>query len=814
MKSQELTQKIQDALVFASREDYRHLPMIRGLGAMIRVQLASLKQASGTGSEICVNLEALFKGFDDCELAQKKDLIDQALRILTREATPQKKSQKPPVAKAVLWEARAALTQAHAVLAAPVTAVKGIGPRTQKLLEIKGIRCIRDLLFFVPRRYEDRRTITRIADTVPGQVYIMIGSIINFGVKWYGRKKLFEASIQDGSGVLLAKWFKGNERYLRSQLVKGKEMLLMAEVRGWGGAREVIHPEFEIFDPEEERNQGEQLHFGRIVPIYSETEGLHQKIIRKIIREAVNKNLHAIVDTLPEEIRRRQGLSTLGDAVREIHFPEETDCFTEDGKVCSNALRTLVFDEFFYFQLAMALRARGTLKEQGIAFDTTGNLMSRFHENLSFSLTGAQRRVIETILQDMRQPHPMNRLVHGDVGCGKTVVAMSAMVTACENGWQCVMMAPTEILAEQHFRQVGRWAEALGLKAALLTGKLKSAERARVNRDIREGSIDIVVGTQALIQDGVAFRRLGLAVIDEQHRFGVMQRATLRQKGLNPDILFMTATPIPRTLAMTVYGDLEVSMIDEMPPGKKEILSKIFRERQRSTVYEVIRNEIGKGHQIYVVYPLVEASEKLDLRDATRMGETLKREVFPQCRVEVLHGQMRPEVKDQIMNDFAAGVIQILVSTTVVEVGIDVPNATLMVVEHAERFGLSQLHQLRGRVGRSDIQSYFILMTGNSQTDVATRRLRVIEKTSDGFLIAEEDLAIRGAGEFLGVKQSGLPEFLVGNIVRDQEILNDARTEAFALVDEDPDMIRPDHAILLDILRERWGDRLKFLEAG
>ena len=809
LKPSEQIQKIREALVFASREDYKHLPMIKGLEVMILSQVNPIASSQTPISEVATQLTEFFRGFDDSDLSEKRKRIALALSVLDIAESGQGHDNGTRSPRRPLPD-RETRQACRAILNAPVTSIKGVGPSTERLLALKGIRSVQDLLCFPPRCYEDRRRITRIAEAVSGRSQMVIGTVTGCGVKWYGRRKLFEASVKDTSGTLTAKWFNGNERYLRSQLISGKSILLIGEIRSSGFGPEVIHPEFEILEDGEDRDYKGNLNFGRIVPVYSETEGLHQKVIRKIIHAAVEQYLDKMTETLPEGVRHRHRLCDLVDAIRTLHEPDE---MYREGET-SGAIRTLIFEEFFYFQLAMALRARGVLAEDGISFNTNGSLMTRFHRTLPFSLTGAQRRVIETILEDMRVAHPMNRLVHGDVGCGKTVVAMSAMVTACENGWQSAMMAPTEILAEQHFRQIDRWAQPLGLKTSLLTGKLKAADHERLREDIREGRIDIVIGTQALIQEGIVFKRLGLVVVDEQHRFGVMQRATLRQKGRHPDVLFMTATPIPRTLALTVYGDLQVSMIDEMPPGKKDIRTKVFQERQRNAVYEVIRKEVEKGRQVFIVYPLVEASEKLDLRDATRMGETLKREVFPQYRVEVLHGQMRSEAKDQIMQDFAAGAIQILVSTTVVEVGIDVPNASLMVVEHAERFGLSQLHQLRGRVGRSDIQSYVILMTGTSRTDIATRRLRMMEQTNDGFLIAEEDLAIRGAGEFLGVKQSGLPDFRLGNIIRDHEIMSDARSEAFALVHADPEMRLPEHAVVLETLRERWGDRLLYLEAG
>ena len=480
----------------------------------------------------------------------------------------------------------------------------------------------------------------------------------------------------------------------------------------------------------------------------------------------------------------------------------------------STAHKRLIFDELFYFELAMALKHKGHILEEGIAFQTRGELSGRFLSILPFGLTEAQKRVIGEIHGDMARPSPMHRLLQGDVGSGKTVVSMAAMLTACENGYQAAIMAPTEILAEQHYRNIARWVESLGLRAALLLGSMRSAEKKEVARQIENGEIQFVVGTHALIQEGVEFRKLGLVVVDEQHRFGVVQRAALRAKGSKPDVLVMTATPIPRTLAMTVYGDLDISVLDEMPPGKKPVKTKVFFEKERPRVYEIVRKEIVKGNQVFIVYPLVTESEALDLKDATRMAEHLQKDVFPELRIGLVHGRMKGPEKDEIMKSFNDGRLDILVSTTVIEVGIDIPQASLMVIEHAERFGLAQLHQLRGRVGRSDIPSYCVLMTGHKGSENARKRLRIMEQTTDGFRIAEADLEIRGPGEFMGTRQSGFPDFRVADILRDGRLLNDARTEAFQLVEKDPRLERPEHAALREVLLWKWEGRLDLARTG
>ena len=440
--------------------------------------------------------------------------------------------------------------------------------------------------------------------------------------------------------------------------------------------------------------------------------------------------------------------------------------------------------------------------------------MEKFYSILQFDLTGAQQRVIEEIQKDMSADTAMNRLLQGDVGSGKTIVSMAAMITACENAYQAAIMAPTEILAKQHFETISSWAEKIGIKAVLLTGSMNNTARSVILRQIQNGEADIIIGTHALIQEDVDFHKLGMVVIDEQHRFGVMQRATLRAKGINADVLVMTATPIPRTLAMTVYGDLDVSVIDEMPPGKKPVHTVVLPENKRDKVYQTISAEMAKGHQAFIVYPLVEQSEVLDLKDATNMAAHLQKDIFPDNRVGLIHGKMKEKEKDEVMREFLDNKIQILVSTTVIEVGIDVPRASLMVIEHAERFGLSQLHQLRGRVGRRDIPSSCILLADYKCSADARKRLKVMEKTTDGFVIAEEDLAIRGPGDFLGTRQSGLPDFRIASIIRDARILNDAKEDAFALAARDPFLEKPEHIILKETLISKWQGKLDLARTG
>jgi ATP-dependent DNA helicase RecG len=522
------------------------------------------------------------------------------------------------------------------------------------------------------------------------------------------------------------------------------------------------------------------IHVGRRVPVYRKLGEFRTKRLREIVHAVLARlDDAAFEETLPPELITRQHLASRADATRRIHFPSDDAPLAEYERARSPAHLRLIFEEFFWVALAIGLRRDERVKEpKGALIEVTPHVRGRIMEVLPFALTNAQERAVSRILEDMQSDVPMNRLLQGDVGSGKTAVALLAMLAAMENGYQSALMAPTEILADQHARNVKRMLARTPFRVELLTGSLKAAEKRRLQKDLAAGEIHAAVGTHALIQEAVEFSKLGLVVIDEQHRFGVLQRAALRERGFNPDVLVMTATPIPRSLAMTVYGDLEVSVIDELPPGRTPIKTVVVGEDKRAGVYKGIEREVRAGRQAYVVYPLVEESEKMDLKDATRMFEHLRDRVFPHFQIGLLHGKMKPAEKEEVMRRFVSGETQVLVATTVVEVGVDVPNASVMVVEHAERFGLSQLHQLRGRVGRGAEQSYCVLMASDRQTSVAQQRLGIMEETSDGFRIAEKDLELRGPGEVMGTRQSGVPTFRVGNLVRDLHILEDARREA------------------------------------
>ncbi len=719
--------------------------------------------------------------------------------------------------------------------------MKGIGPKRAKALESIGIHSVDDLLYYFPRDYLDRSRIIAIKDLKQyvgkGEPVTIIGEVYRQESRRAKRshQSFFILTVKDDSGAYLpCVWFKGVQWY-RDAFEVG-ELLSLAAVPEYDrlGRIQFIHPDFDRLGgalEEGEPDWGKMFNTGAIIPKYPSTAdltrvGLDSRGFRRIIRNAITSHAREVNETLPGEMRRRSRLLDLPSAVRNIHFPSDNESLAAAG-------RRLKFDELFFLQLMLAYRKRSIKEEvKGISYTVKSRLARQLAESLPFELTKAQRRVIREIADDMKSPKPMNRLLQGDVGSGKTIVALLSMLVAVDNGYQAAFMAPTEVLAEQHYRTLENFLNDLPVNVRLLIGGQKKKLREDVLEDIRRGSAQIVVGTHALIQEQVEFAQLGLVVIDEQHRFGVMQRATLREKGYRPslpDVLVMTATPIPRTLAMTLYGDLDVSTIDEMPANRKPIKTAVRIEQEKEKVFDFLRKEIRRGRQAYTVFPLIEESEKVDLKAATAEFERLQ-EVFPDLRLSLIHGRMKSDQKDAVMLDFKSGKIDILVATTVIEVGIDVPNATIMIVENAERFGLSQLHQLRGRVGRGADQSYCILIADyawfdhhrkgldeagvQSEKQNAKIRLETMVETTDGFKIAEVDLKLRGPGEFFGTRQSGLPQFKIANLVEDHELLSLARREAFALVAQDPQLRHPDHQPVRRHFEARYKDIQGLGEVG
>ena len=664
----------------------------------------------------------------------------------------------------------------------PVDRLAGIGDKRAAALREAGVHTIGDLLYYFPRRYLDRSTVTPINRLKPDQEVTVVARVIQFAVQ-KGRRSRFVLVVGDGTGFMRCIWFSRLTWWYKA-FTAGEWLAVSGKVGQFKGMQ-MIHPEFDRLGSE---GEGEMVHTGKIIPLYPSSEALGQagfdsRGFRRIIHAAIKKHGSAIPESVPGDVIGRLGLPSRQQALVAIHFPA-------DFASLQAAQSRLKFDELFFMELLVALRRRQQQNATGgIRFEKVGELTRRLVESLPYELTRAQKRVLREIRADMASPRPMHRLLQGDVGSGKTVVALITMLIAVENGYQAALMAPTEILAEQHYLNISGMLAPLGIEVALLVGGQARAERERILEGVASGTLTIVIGTHALIQEAVDFHRLGLAVIDEQHRFGVMQRAGLRSKGLNPDLLVMTATPIPRTLTMTVYGDLDVSIIDELPANRKPIKTFWREESGRSRVYHSLRSRVAAGAQAYIVFPLVEESEKSDLKAATASYEKMQAGFFKDFRLGLLHGRMAPAEKDAVMAAFKRHELQILVSTTVIEVGVDVPNASIMVVEHAERFGLTQLHQLRGRVGRGTAQSWCILVTYGQLTAEARTRIETLVGTNDGFKIAEVDLQLRGPGEFFGTRQHGMPELKLADPSRDLQLLRLARDEAFRLVEADPQLL-------------------------
>lgn len=704
------------------------------------------------------------------------------------------------------------------LLATPLAQIRGVGPRLLQILAKVGLNTVEDALYHLPHRYEDRREIRRIAQLREGRQEVFVGEVLASGETFTpkARKRIYEVVVSDGSAQVSLKWFHYRKDWLKKRFCVGTRAVFTGEIKRFGPIREIHHPDSEILGDKslEQVMTEDPMNFGRILPVYPLTEGLSQKVARKIFKQVVDEFAPFAVSPIPPHILKKQELLPLSLALVECHWPEnpEPDFDLETG--AGRARSALVFDEFFFLELGLALKHRGVVLEPGIAFAVTHKYTRPLAQMLPYRLTGAQRHVLGEIKQDMMAPHPMNRLVQGDVGSGKTVVALMAALIAIENHTQVAVIAPTEILAEQHFLQFHDWLEKLGLRAILLSGSLGPKDKAQVQDKIRAGEVDLVVGTHAVLQQGVEFKKLGLGIIDEQHRFGVLQRGILRRKGENPDILVMTATPIPRTLSLTLYGDLALSVIDELPPGRTPIKTRVLAESRREEGYRLIKKEMEQGRQAYIVYPLVEESEKSDLLAAAAAAETLQSEVFSDHKVGLLHGRLKPQEKESVMKAFKNREIDLLVATTVIEVGIDIPNASVMMVEHAERFGLAQLHQLRGRVGRGAEKSYCLLVQSSRCSQDGKRRLQVMAETTDGFRIAEADLEIRGPGEFLGTRQAGLPDFRVANLLRDGRMLESARTEAFRLAENPEFLSAAKYADTRLALMDRWGSRLELASIG
>ena len=676
--------------------------------------------------------------------------------------------------------------------------LKGVGPRAGLTLKKLGIATLQDMLEYLPFRYEDRRHFRAISDAKPGEWLSLKGRIIELNEdRRKGQFSITRAALSDGKQAIRLIWF--NQKWIKPTLQKhGGEVIVYGQVKDATFGLEMASPEYELV-----ASDASPEDFARITPIYRLKDGVPQKLVRRAASGAIAAIPPTLTDMLPEALRKRYGLMPLQQAYKSVHFPQTEDEFVQ-------ARRRLVFDEFLLLQLSLAMRHAEQGIEPGIGFEIPDTVIAEMRSALPFDFTDAQKRVIREIFRDMIRPHPMNRLLQGDVGSGKTAVAASAILAAVRAGYQAALMAPTEILAEQHYSNLKTLFEPLGLDVELLVGKQTAAQKRKAIDRTSSGLALVAIGTHALIQEGVSFQKLGLVVVDEQHRFGVLQRAALRMKGYgNPDVLVMTATPIPRTLTLTLYGDLDLSVIDEMPPGRKPIKTHWKMPTERASVYRSVRQLIDTTNaQVYVVCPLVSESEKMLAQAAEELYRHLSEDVFADLRVGLLHGQMKAKEKEAAMDAFRKHELDVLVSTTVIEVGVDVPNANIMVIEDANRFGLAQLHQLRGRVGRGERQSFCILI-GAASTPDGEARLRVMTETTDGFRIAEEDLKIRGPGELYGTKQSGDLGLKLADLLKDGKVLEEARQAALAIVEKDPTLHKPEHGLIRKALEDKGAENAR-----
>jgi ATP-dependent DNA helicase RecG len=743
----------------------------------------------------------------------------------------------------------------------PVQFVKGIGPRIAEILNAKGIATADDLLHYLPFRYEDRLNPRGIAELRAGEMATVIAEVRTSGLFRTRRMPIFQMTAGQGRSRLKCIWFNG--AYLKDKFQPGQMLALYGRVEESRGELQLVQPQFEILaeaDGDGEQKAAESLEIGHIVPIYeSAGQGkLTARWFRRIIRSALENLTPELPESIPAAVRKRMNLVPSREALWKVHWPDAGESLNDLQSSRTPAHIRLIFEELFFIELGLELKRREQKAQTGIAFNLNERVREAIKKILPFHPTGAQKRTLKEIAADMEKPYPMRRLLQGDVGSGKTLVAFEAAIIAIENGYQVALMAPTEILAQQHYFSARRILEPSGYRIVLLTGSLEDDRKREIRRHIAQGNAQLVIGTHALIEQKVEFEKLGLVVVDEQHRFGVLQRFKLMKKSgdqqdrggtghvetghvraghvetghvgtaalgrsaehssamsAEPDVLVMTATPIPRTLALTLYGDLDISVLDEMPPGRTPIVTRRVGDERSHEVWQFVRKQVAAGHQAYVVYPVIEENEESELKAAMKMYSELSKKIFPDLNVAVLHGRMDADLKEQVMRLFQQGKIQILVSTTVIEVGVDVPNAAIMVIEHAERFGLAQLHQLRGRIGRGAAKSYCILMTSGKVSEEADRRLDAMVRTLDGFQIAELDLEMRGPGEFFGTRQAGMPSFQVANIIRDRDLLELAKREAAAvLAGPNSEISQTEIDRALWHMRTRWQKTYGLVEVG
>ncbi|SNR69818.1 ATP-dependent DNA helicase RecG [Desulfurobacterium atlanticum] len=788
----EAVENIRKLLTLLVKEDFKYFNRVKNPDKALLLYLGQIKPfVSGREKKFIEKVEGYLKEFDILSQEQKKRLMKElhtvfTLKFSTEEIERNLKERKERVVSNIRKSFFSLDKYPVKAFFQPVSTVKSLKPQNVKRLKKLGLETIYDVLFYLPYRYEDRTTVTPLNLLKDGETALVKGKVVNvLESKTKKGKKLLKAVIYDTHGKLTLLFLQprifGFYKKLFFQAKElDKEIIAYGRVRRSGLSFTMVHPEIEIYEPGRKFNK-----VGVILPVYHLSEGLKQNTVRRDIAAVVKNAVPRFPEYLPQDILKKRQLPDIAESIWNVHFPSgDVDAL---GEFKTPFQKRLIYDELFLFQLILAFLRKKMKKEKGIAFPVDEGMIEEFKKHLPFKLTSAQEKVLFEIVADMRKDEPMNRLVQGDVGSGKTVVAAASAFFAVKSGYQVAVMAPTEILANQHFKKFKEFLFPFGIKVGILTGSMTQKEKNTMLKAIQSGYFDVVVGTHALIQDKVEFKNLGLVIIDEQHRFGVKQRAELKNKGRQPDFLVMTATPIPRTLALTAYGDLDISIIDELPAGRKPVKTKIVFDDEIDKVVSFLKKELEKEHRVYVVYPLVEESEKMELKAATEMYH-FWREKLKGFQVGLLHGKMKQEEKDKVMEKFKEGEYQVLVSTTVIEVGVDVPEATVMVIEHAERFGLAQLHQLRGRVGRSDRPSYCFLVTKRTVGEDAIKRLKILESTNDGFKVAEADLAFRGPGELTGTRQSGVGEFKIADLRRDFEILKKAREDAFELIEKNPEL--------------------------
>src|SRR5580700_7829697 len=718
-------------------------------------------------------------------------------------------------------------------LSTPVKYVKGIGPRIADILATRGISTVDDLLHYLPLRYEDRLNPRGISELRAGEMATVIGEVRSSGLVLTRRMPIFKLTLEQGRAHLRCLWFHG--AYLKDKFKLGQTVALYGKVEENPSARElqISNPQFEILgDPSDAGENGaekraESLEIGRIVPIYESIGRLTPRWFRRAIRTAIENLNPDLLEPIPAVVRKRLALVSPREAFWKVHWPDAGESLRDLQSSRTPAHIRMIFEELFFVELGLELKRRQQKAQTGIAFRLDEPVRAAIKKILPFHPTGAQKRVLKEIASDMEKAFPMRRLLQGDVGSGKTIVAFEAAIIAIENGYQVALMAPTEILAQQHYFSAQRILQDAGYRIVLLTGSLEADRKREIRRHLAQGNAQLVIGTHALLEEKVEFAKLGLVIVDEQHRFGVMQRLKLMKKSgesegngakatpAEPDVLVMTATPIPRTLALTLYGDLDLSVLDELPPGRTPIVTRCVSDDESPKVWDFVRKQVAAGHQAYVVYPVIAENEESELKAAIKMYRELSSRVFADLKVGLLHGRLDNDLKEQVMRRFQSGELNILVATTVIEVGVDVPNATVMVIEHAERFGLSQLHQLRGRIGRGGAKSYCVLMTGGKVSEEGEQRLDAMVRTTDGFQIADLDLQLRGPGEFFGTRQAGLPSFHVANLIRDRQVLEAAKREAAAVVaGPNAEISQPEIDRALRHMRTRWQHTYGLVEVG